>query len=169
MPVIMVEMRIAAPVERVFDLCRSIELHELSAADTGEKAVAGRTSGLIGPGEMVTWSARHLGVRQTLTSRITIFRRPERFRDSQVRGAFSRFDHDHYFLPDETAPDGKGGTIMRDVFNYTAPLGPLGRLADRLFLERHMRRFLTGRCEAIRRVAESDEWRRFVPPPEPGD
>lgn len=157
MPVITIEVRINAPVERVFDLCRSIELHEESAAATGERAIAGRTSGLMGPGEMVKWRARHLGVRQTLTSRIVLFDRPRRFRDSQIRGAFARFDHDHHFAESE------GGTLMRDVFDYTSPLGPLGRIADRLFLERHMRRFLADRCEAIRRVAESDDWRRFLP------
>ena len=52
-----IELRtfIAAPPERVFDLSRSIDLHRVSMARSREEAVAGRTSGLIGPGETVTY------------------------------------------------------------------------------------------------------------------
>ncbi|HET6232626.1 MAG TPA: SRPBCC family protein [Longimicrobiaceae bacterium] len=156
MPVIRIEVWVDAPPERCFDLSRSIDLHVHTSAATGETAVAGRTSGLIGLGEEVTWRARHLGVWQRLTTRITELDRPARFRDSMVRGAFARFDHDHWFEPSG------GGTLMRETFDYAAPLGPLGRLAERIFLTRYMRAFLTGRAATIKRVAESEEWRRFL-------
>lgn len=58
MPVIELATAVAAPVERVFDLARSIELHVVSVAHTGERAVAGVTSGSIGIGEQVTWRDR---------------------------------------------------------------------------------------------------------------
>ena len=74
-----------------------------------------------------------------------------------VRGAFRRFDHDHYFEP---TPD--GGTLMRDVFDYAAPLGPLGRTAEWLFLSSYMRRFLEERNRLVKAVAESDAWTQFV-------
>lgn len=151
-------MHVRAPVERVFDLSRSIELHVRSAGRTGERPVAGRTSGLIGMGETVTWRARHLGVWQQLTSRISAYDRPRHFQDVQVRGAFAWFEHDHFF-----EPDGQGGTVVREVFRLAAPLGPLGWVAERLVLRRHMTRFLRERGEVIRRVAESeDEWREFL-------
>ena len=157
MVTIELETFIAAPPERVFDLTRSIDLHARSLAHTGEEAVAGRTSGLIGMGETVTWRARHLGVRQRLTSRISAFDRPRFFQDRQERGAFAWFIHDHFFRP---AP---GGTVLRDVFRFAAPLGPLGRLAEVLVLRRYMTRFLQRRNAVLKRVAESDEWREFVP------
>lgn len=156
MPIIELSTRIRAPIERVFDLSLSIDLHLASTAQTGEEAVAGVTSGLIGLGQEVTWRARHLGVRQQLTTRITRFDRPRHFRDSMVRGAFRRFDHDHSFT---STPE---GTEMRDRFDYTAPFGPLGRLADALFLERYMRRLLEERNRVIRSAAESDEWRKYL-------
>ncbi len=43
-----------------------------------------------------------------------------------------------------------------------SPLGPLGRLADVLVLERYLRRFLEVRNEEIKRVAESDAWREVL-------
>jgi ligand-binding SRPBCC domain-containing protein len=149
---------VAAPPSRCFDLARSIDAHIQSAAGTGERAVGGRTSGLLDLGDEVTWRARHLGVWQELTSRITAFERPRHFRDSMVRGAFARFDHDHYF---EAA---NGATLLRDVFDYRAPLGPLGWLAERLFLSAYMRRFLLARMRELKVLAESDAWARFVPP-----
>ncbi|MEZ4299102.1 MAG: SRPBCC family protein [Polyangiaceae bacterium] len=157
MPILDITTLIAAPVDRAFDLSRSIDLHTVSTAETGETAVAGVTSGLIGLGEEVTWRARHFGVWQLLTSRIVAFDRPHHFRDSMVRGAFRRFDHDHFFEPHE------GGTRVRDVFDYDSPLGPLGRLADVLFLERYMRRLLVERNRIVKEVAESDQWREYLP------
>jgi ligand-binding SRPBCC domain-containing protein len=149
---------VAAPPSRCFDLARSIDAHTQSTAATGERAIGNRTSGLLGLGEEVTWRARHLGVWQELTSRITAFERPHHFRDSMVRGAFARFDHDHYFEPTN------GNTLLRDVFDYRAPLGPLGWLAERLFLSAYMRRFLSIRMRELKVLAESDAWAKFVPP-----
>jgi len=111
-------------------------------------------------GDEVTWRARHFGVWQTLTSRITAYERPAYFRDSMVRGAFARLDHEHYF-----AEDGRGRTVMRDVFAFAAPFGVLGRVAERLILTRYLRRFLEARNREIKVVAESDAWRQFVAPP----
>ena len=156
MPTIEIRTVIHAPPERCFDLARSVELHTLSTSSTGERAIAGRTSGLMELGDEVTWRARHLGVWQTLTSRITVFDRPRRFRDSMVRGAFSRFDHDHEFDIDGA------GTVMTDRFDYEAPLGLLGRIAEIAFLNAYMRRFLQERCDVVKRVAESDEWHKYV-------
>lgn len=94
---------VAASPERCFDLARSVDLHTRSTSATGERAVGGVTTGLLGLGQEVTWRARHFGVRQELTSRITAYDRPRHFRDSMVRGAFRRFDHDHFF---EQTPTG---------------------------------------------------------------
>ena len=156
MPVIEIITHIDAPIERCFDLSRSIDLHSFSASPTGEQAVAGVTSGLISEGEEVTWRGRHFGIWQHLTSRITIFNRPHHFRDSMVRGAFKRFDHDHIFRAEG------GKTIMLDRFDFDAPLGPLGHIANRIALIRHMRNFLQARNLVIKRVAETEEWRKFL-------
>jgi len=150
MPRIETSTEIGAPIETVFDVSRDIDLHQRSQARSGEKAVAGRISGLIEEGEEVTWEAVHFGVRQRLTSRIVAMRRPASFRDSMVAGAFRRLDHDHFF---ESLAGGR--TRMTDVLDYTSPLGPLGRVADTLFLQRYMRRLLEERNAFIRRAAES--------------
>jgi ligand-binding SRPBCC domain-containing protein len=159
MPVIHLTTTVEAPPERVFDLARSIELHTASTAPSGEKVIGGVTSDLMELGHEVTWRARHFGVWQSLTVRITACERPTYFADVMLRGAFRSMEHHHYFEPSN------GGTVMRDVFNFVSPLGPLGRVADFLFLERYMRRFLIERNRAIKATAESDDWRRYLPLP----
>jgi ligand-binding SRPBCC domain-containing protein len=142
------ETRIAAPIERVFDLARDIDLHARSMAASGEEAVAGRTSGPIELGETVTWRARHFGRWWTLTSRITVVEPPIRFADEQASGPFARFEHTHTF------GSMAGGTLMTDDWDHTPPFGPLGWLADRLVLARHMRRLLETRNAALKAEAE---------------
>ena len=148
---------IAAPIERCFDLARSIDLHMASTNQTGERAVAGVTTGMIGAGEMVTWRGRHFGCMVTHTSRISAFAFPKHFQDSMVRGVFKRFCHDHYF---EAQP---GATIMADVMEFEAPCGFLGRLIERAMLGKHLRLLLEKRNDCIKRVAESGEWKNYLP------
>lgn len=140
---------IDAPAEVCFDLARDIDFHTRSLADTGERAVAGRVTGLIGPGESVTWEARHLGVRQRLTAEVTVFDRPSYFRDEMTAGAFRSFVHDHRFEPRD------GGTVMVDEVVFRSPFGPVGWLVDRLFMTGYLRRLLEGRCRAIKQAAEA--------------
>ena len=161
MPVIQLATFIAAPRERVFDLARSIDAHQQSTAGTHERAVAGVTRGLIGMGDEVTWEARHLGVRQRLTVRITECDRPARFQDVMLKGAFQAMRHDHVFT------EQSGGTVMHDRFEFASQLGPLGGLVDRLFLAGYLRRFLVRRNQALKELAESGGWRQFLA--DPGD
>lgn len=144
MPSIRIVTIIAAPMERCFDLARDIDFHTRSLAGTGERAVAGRTHGLIGLGESVTWEAKHLGIRQRLTAEVTAFERPVYFRDAMTKGAFQSFEHDHRF------EQSGGETIMTDEVVFRSPLGPLGWLVDRVFMTGYLRRMLEGRCQAIK-------------------
>ncbi|GAB5525074.1 MAG: hypothetical protein Roseis2KO_29460 [Roseivirga sp.] len=148
MPVIITRFHIQASPTRCFDLARSIDLHQVSTQQTKEKAIGGVTSGLIEPGQSVTWRARHFGIWQTLTSKITEFDPPYRFVDEMVEGAFVHFRHEHKFEAVE------GGTLMTDTFAYSVPYGILGSLFDWLILKRYMKRFLTRRNEVIKVQAE---------------
>jgi ligand-binding SRPBCC domain-containing protein len=158
MPVIELATSIAAPIERVFDLSRSVDLHMKSTAHTGERAIAGTTSGLIGLGEEVTWHARHFGIWQSLTVRIIEFEPPTHFADVMLHGAFRRMEHHHYF------EESSEGTAMRDLFSYESPLGIIGRLAQFLFLDRYMRSLLVERNRIIKATAESDTWVQYIRP-----
>jgi len=141
---------INAPTQKCFDIARDIDVHVASTAHTGERAIAGRTSGLIGLGETVTWRAKHFGIWQNLTSKITAFDPPHFFADEMVSGAFKSFRHEHYFTGDDKQ------TIIRDEFMFEAPFGLLGRLANWLFLKRYMTGLLVKRNEVIKQEAEKN-------------
>jgi ligand-binding SRPBCC domain-containing protein len=147
------QTEIAAPVERCFDLSRSIELHLLGTEQTKERAVDGTTSGLIGMGEFVRWQAVHFGVKQHLASRITAFDPPRYFQDTMIEGAFRSMRHDHF-----SEAQGPGKTLMTDDFIFEAPLGVLGLIAETLVLKGYMDRLLTHRNAVLKQAAESDAW-----------
>jgi len=142
---------INASPEICFDLSRSVEVHLASTKETNEKAVAGRMTGLCEAGDLITWRAKHFGIYQFLTVKITSLTYPSHFQDQMVKGAFASFTHDHYF-------HSKGDkTLMEDVFTFSAPLGPLGLLAERIFLEQYMRQLLVKRNAVIKALAEIGE------------
>ena len=156
MPIIKLKTAINAPIERVFDLARCIDLHEKTMSKHNEKAIGGVTKGLINLGESVTWEATHFRIKQKLTSKITEFNRPHYFQDIMIKGAFKNFTHDHFF------EKGEAGTIMRDVFDYLSPVWFLGKIADALFLEKYMTKMLEERNDLIKTVAESEDWKKFI-------
>jgi len=45
---------------------------------------------------------------------------------------------------------------MRDSLTWTSPLGPLGVLADALFLKRYMLRFLVTRNRNLKAIIEAE-------------
>ena len=153
MPTIHLTTFVAAPAQRVFDLARSIELHRKSMAHTGEQAIAGTTSGLIGLNETVTWKAKHLRKTRVLKSKITAMNPPLSFTDEMVAGDFKSMRHEHHF---KTIAN---GTLLIDLFTFESPYGSLGKLAERLFLTRYMKNLLETRNKMIKEYAESEKWK----------
>ncbi|WP_104043923.1 SRPBCC family protein [Arthrobacter sp. ZGTC412] len=123
----------------LFDLARSVDAHKESMAGSREEAVAGVTSGLISLGEEVTWRAWHFGFPLRMTSRISEMEAPSYFVDEQIKGPFRRFRHVHEFKDDPA------GTVMIDRIEFAAPLGFLGRLAERLVLARYLQKLIETR------------------------
>jgi len=149
MPAIVIETQIRAPIELCFDLARDVSAHVQSAAFSSERVVEpGRTQGLLEIGDIVAFEGRHFGIMQRFVARITALDRPDRFVDEMVQGAFARLRHIHEFEFNE------GTTLMRDIIEWEAPLGVMGRLADVLFLRRHMRWFVVTKQSALKRIAE---------------
>ena len=162
MTTIEVLTRINAPRARCFYLALSVDLHATSAQHTKEEIIAGVRSGVLQLHDSVTFRARHFGLWQTLTSKITALQAPAYFRDDMQRGAFKSMWHGHYFEQDGAT------TLMRDVFVFASPLGWLGRLVDAWVLKRYMRNFLKQRGMVIKQYAESAAWQTVLPLDLPG-
>ena len=152
MPIIHLTTFIAAPVERVFDLSRSINLHTISTSSTNEKAIAGTISGLINKDETVTWEAKHLFKTRRFTSKITDMNKPLHFTDEMTSGDFKSFRHEHHFKATDN------GSIMIDILNFESPYGFIGRLFSNLYLKKYLEKFLLRRNAVIKEYAETEKW-----------
>jgi ligand-binding SRPBCC domain-containing protein len=139
---------IVAPIEDVFDLARDIGVHVASQAGARERAVDGVTSGPIGLDQTVTFRARHFGIWFSLTSRIVAFEPPHRFVDQQIQGPFDSIEHEHLFVESDHA------VTMIDRVAFTAPVGPIGRVVERLILDHHLRNLITRRGAFLKAEAE---------------
>ena len=150
MPEIVLTTRIRASADACFDLSLSVDAHTASMGTSGERAVGGVTTGLMGPGDTVTWEARHFGLPFRMTSKITEYERPRRFVDEQQRGPFRSWWHEHRFVERD------GWTEMTDVAVYRSPLGPIGRAVDAIGLHRYMTHLLVTRNAWLKQELESD-------------
>ena len=151
MPEIFIETPIHAPAEVCFDLMRDIRIHTETTAQTHEMAVGGVTDGMIGLGQTVTFEGTHFGIRQRLTVKVTEFERPRLLVDEMTEGNFRSFKHIHEFIRV------RSGTLMRDTLVWTSPFGFLGRLVDKLILERHLRNLVTTRNTRLKAIAETTD------------
>ena len=159
---------IHAPLERCFSLSTRIELVQRTL---GMTPIAGVTSGHIGEKSRVTWSGWKFGLPTQHHTLITAFEVPHAnsarrkaafFQDTQERGRFSFFQHDHYFTEEL---DGEGITVLRDEVRFALPFGPLGRLAAKRLLAPHIRRLARQRFAMIKELAEGEGWREWVEEP----
>ena len=156
MPTIHLTTFIAAPIDRVFDLSRSIDLHKASMKKYGEASVQGTTFGLMGAGETVTWRAKHLFKERFLKVKLTFLKKPTSFIDELVEGDFKMMKHEHHFKPCEN------GTIMIDLVEFEAPYGSFGKLFSKLYLTGYVKNLIEHRNKAIKEFAEGEKWRKIL-------
>ncbi len=149
MTTINLSTKIKAPIQTVFDASRNIDIHQLSASKSNEKAIAGVTFGLIHLNETVTWRGKHFGFYLTHKSRITAMTLYEYFIDEMEEGKFKSFRHKHFF------EEIKGNTTMIDELQYETPFGVFGKLFDLFFLKKHLTVFLLERNKVLKTVSEN--------------
>ena len=149
MTTIIITTKIKAPIESVFDTARNIDIHQLSAIKSNEKAIDGKTSGLIELNETVTWSGKHFGLNLMHKSKITQFKFPTYFVDEMEEGHFKSFKHEHFFQTE------KNYTVMIDRLDYETPYGFLGIIFDKIILKNHLTNFIIHRNLVLKEISEN--------------
>lgn len=147
---------IQAPVERVFDLSRHIDLQKKVVTRHQEEPVAGTRFGLIGKDETVTWKARHLFKTRLLRSRVTEMSRPFVFVDEQSPGERPMVKHEHHFKACNN------GTIMIDLIHFETRFGLLGKIFNAFYLSSYVREWIEQRNRAIKEYAETEKWKNLL-------
>lgn len=149
------EVLVRAPAERCFLLSTSVAIVQ---RELGMRPVRGRTSGLVTAGDTVRWEGWQLGLPQFHESLIAPFEFPTFFRDSMIAGRFASFQHDHSFVD-----SGNGVVLLRDELRFSMPFGWAGALVGRWVMVPHIRGLLRRRFALLKRIAESEEWREYLP------
>jgi NADH dehydrogenase len=137
---------VARPIEEVFAFfARPENLGRITPASMGFEFLTDDRD--MREGLEIRYRIRPLlGIPLTWTTRITGYEPPTRFRDLQLSGPYRSWEHTHAF---ETVP---GGTLVRDEIRYAVPFGPLGDLANRLFVRGELERIFRHRAATIRTV-----------------
>ena len=94
-------------------------------------------------GAVIDYAIRLYGQDLRWTTLITLFDRPHKFVDVQLKGPYSFWHHTHTFTATEE------GTIIADEVRYTMPFGILGRIAQYLVVRHQLERIFTFRQEQI--------------------
>lgn len=98
---------------------------------------------IMGPGTVLDYRVRWLGLRLSGRAFIREYDPPVRFVDVQLRGPYRRWEHRHLFL------EASGGTWVEDRVTYALPLGPLGTAAHALVVKRQLERLWEYRREKL--------------------
>jgi len=117
-----------------------------------------------GEGSEIVFSLRPfrgLPFRVSWLGRISEFVWNSHFCDEQLKGPFASWRHRHGIAAE--ARDGVAGTLICDEVEYSLPMGPLGSMADAMFVRRQMEEtfaFRHQRLEEILPVAAKQAARR---------
>jgi hypothetical protein len=99
-------------------------------------------------GAQLDYQLSLFGVPVRWRTRISDWQPQERFVDEQESGPYALWRHTHEFEARE------GSTLMRDVVDYSEPLGPVGTVAHVLFVRRTLDRIFDFRRDAILRLLD---------------
>ncbi len=150
MPLLAFHTDIAAPLQRVWELHEDV-LGALPALSPVENRVTIESADLpVHVGSRIIFATRGPLGRQLRWVALVVEHEPPsegraRFADEQESGPFAYWRHDHVFVA-----VGEQSTRLTDRVRYRLPWGPLGVLADLLFVRRKLRRLFAYRHAATR-------------------
>ena len=132
-----------APVDETFSFFSRAENLGMLTPASMQFSIRGRAPA-IGEGATIDYALRIGPLPITWRSRIVSWVPRARFIDVQETGPYRAWWHEHTFRASGST------TVMEDRVCYAPPLGPLGRLANQLFIVPALRRIFQYRAEVIR-------------------
>ncbi len=125
------EQWIPKPIDEAFAFfSRPENLEEITPPWLGFHIV--RSDKQLHAGSLIHYKLRIHGLPMRWTSEITAWEPPYRFVDTQLRGPYKRWRHEHTFS------EQNDGTLIRDHVDYALPLGILGEIAHTLMVRREV-------------------------------
>ncbi len=104
------------------------------------------------PGQIITYIVKPLlGIPLRWATEITQVKDNEFFIDEQRFGPYAFWHHQHWFEEKD------GGVLMKDIVHYGLPLGPLGRLANALFVNKQLQGIFSYRKQVVDELLKKGE------------
>ena len=147
-------VHINAPIDRCFLLATSIELVSLSL---NMSLFEREAKGLVKPDDRLLWHGWKFGFPQMHETEITAYERPHYFQDMMRRGRFKRYQHEHSFSEID------GHTLLHDKIRFILPMGWVGDIVAKNVMVPYIARLLHSHLHLLKRIAETEEWRRYLP------
>jgi ligand-binding SRPBCC domain-containing protein len=96
------------------------------------------------PGMIITYKITPIfGIKMNWMTEITHVREGEYFVDEQRFGPYALWHHQHHFKAIE------GGVKMTDILNYAIPYGIIGRLSNKVLINKQIKKIFSYREKAI--------------------
>ena len=143
------EQRLPGPPDAVFAFFADASNLEAITPPLLRFAIVGPRPIEMRPGTIIEYRLRLRGLPIRWLTRIDEWEPGVPFVDTQLAGPYRLWHHTHEF-----APDGDGGTVMRDVVRYALPYWPLGELAAPVVRRDLERIFDFRRDEVARRLTQ---------------
>jgi ligand-binding SRPBCC domain-containing protein len=170
---------IHAPIERVFALSTRVELVKETLGMNLVASPGTVAAGHIQANSRVHWRGWKFGLPTEHHTLITGFSEPHLaevsegdtalhgtlvawFQDSQEKGRFAEFRHDHYFRAAIDRATAQRITLLHDEVRFSLPFGPLGALASTILLAPHIQALCAQRFARIAELAEGEGWRDWL-------
>ena len=147
---------IQAPIGLCFALSTHLRVVE---GVLGMLPLEGRSAGLVTAGDTVRWEGMRFGFANYHVSLVLpdTWDPPHFFQARMIAGRFRSFEHDHSFV--ETA----NGTFLDDCIRFAMPFGRAGDLVGRAVVVPHILGLMRRRFSLLKRLAETEEWRDYLP------
>jgi ligand-binding SRPBCC domain-containing protein len=137
--------RIPITLELAWDFFSNpANLQRITPGEMGFEIVSTFHGATMYPGQLIEYTVKPLlGIPLYWMTEITHVQDMQYFIDEQRFGPYTLWHHQHHFKAIE------GGVEMIDIVHYRIPLGPLGDLANALFVRAKLKKIFDFRYEAV--------------------
>ncbi len=144
---------IPRPIEEVWDFfSRPENLNEITPDNMSFQILSSIKGQRMYPGMIIQYKVSPFpGLPMDWITEITQIQEHKFFIDDQRVGPYALWHHQHHFEEKD------GGTLMTDILHYQVPFGPIGTLANWLFVERQIDQIFVHREKITGRIFGYEE------------
>ena len=126
---------------------RPENLDRLTPSDMSFQIITPVTGVEMYPGMLIEYQIKPLlGIKMNWVTEITQIKEEQYFIDEQRFGPYAFWHHQHHFREVEA------GVEMKDILHYKVPYGPIGSIADQLFVHQKIEEIFAYRTEVIQDI-----------------